>query len=127
MGSYKPKTGISKHASHSMTPKQVAGLSISEVVAPDAWQAIRVSLKGHWVADHLHNVQILKNYLDACQWSALSVRQVLNVLTGSVHRYGHTRGQKETDALRKAVRIKWAELLGMALDWNDPKIFSGII
>jgi len=48
-------------------------------------------------------------------------------LTGSVHRVGHTKGQKETDALRRDVRIVWRNMLGEEWDPEDPRYKTGEI
>lgn len=95
-----------------LTAQQVKEMSIQMVVADDEWQRVRKSLIGGW-ADGRENVARLRAYLDASPDDPLRVRRVLNVLTGSVHRAGHTRGQAHTDQLRLEVRTKWRTMLGL--------------
>lgn len=110
-----------------LTPQQVAAMPIQKVVDDPEWQVVRKSLIGNWVRNHIANVNRLYAYLDQQQWSPLAVRRVLNVLTGTVHRVGHTAGQTETDRLRAKVRIRWAEMLGRSYDHNDPRYAMGVI
>ena len=102
-------------------------MPIKAVVDFPEWQAVRLSLRGRWVRQHEENVAALRRYLEAQRWSPLAVRQVFNVLTGSVHRAGHTAGQAATDELRREVRIRWAEMRGLAYDPADPRYSEGVI
>lgn len=98
---------------------EVRAMPIQDVVNNPEWQVVRKSLVGNWVRNHEHNVATLRRYLDRSVsetvegWDdPLSVRRVLNVLVGTVHRVGHTANQPETDQLRLEVRVRWAELCG---------------
>lgn len=107
--------------------KRVKAMHITNVVADDEWQELRLSLRGNWKNNHLRNVAALRAYFDKYPNDPLAVRRLVNVLTGSVHRAGHTAGQKETDQLRKEVRIKWRSMLGEEIDMNDPRYARGIV
>lgn len=85
---------------------------IQEVVDDLEWQIIRKSLIGNWVGNHEANVATLRGYLERHPNDPYAVRRVLNVLTGTVHRAGHTKGQAATDGLRLEVRRAWATMLG---------------
>lgn len=102
-----------------MTPHQlreeanrVRAMPIEDVVCDPEWQKLRLSLKGNWKNDHRRNCEALRDYLSKYDWRPIYVRRVLNVLTGTVHRTGFTKGQHETDMLRLDVRRRWAKLLG---------------
>lgn len=100
---------------------------IRDLVNNPEWQAVRKSLVGKWVRQHDQNVATLRAYLERHQWSPASVRRVYNVLTGTVHRVGHTAGQASTDALRKEVRIRWYEMTCQTYDPADPRFATGVI
>jgi|TARA_B110000263_G_C15222632_1_gene470718 hypothetical protein len=110
-----------------ITPKEVKSMNIQDVVNDTEWQRLRKSLIGHWVHNHTHNVNSLKEYFINNFDDPLAIRRLVNVLTGSVHRVGHTKGQLETDQLRKEVRIRWKELLNEDYDPQDPKYKTGEI
>lgn len=107
--------------------KVVKGTNIKKVVDDPEWQGIRKSLIGNWKGNHKQNVATLKAYFEKNKKDPIAVRRVINVLTGSVHRVGHTKGQPETDALRKDVRIHWRKMLGEPFDPEDPKYKTGEI
>lgn len=107
--------------------KQVKFMKITDVVNDTEWQQIRKSLIGNWVNNHLHNVQTLRTYFHNNYYNPLAIRRLVNVLTGSVHRTKKTSGQKETDLLRKDVRIRWREMLGENIDENDYRYITGEI
>ena len=107
--------------------KKVKGTDIKKVVDDPEWQEIRKSLIGNWKSNHKQNVATLRSYFEKNKRDPLAVRRVINVLTGSVHRVGHTKGQKETDALRRDVRIHWKKMNGETYDANDPKYRTGAI
>lgn len=103
-------------------------MPIQKVVDDPEWQAVRKSLIGKWVRRHRENVAALRAYLDGGGWEdPMKVRRVFNVLTGSVHRVGHTAGQRETDKLRAEVRCRWKEMLGEPVDMSDPRYSLGVI
>jgi hypothetical protein len=102
-------------------------MPIKQVVDCPEWQAVRLSLVGNWVRNHEANVAALRAYLDRKGWQPVAVRQVLNVLTGSVHRVGHTKGQASTDQLRAEVRRCWKEMLQEPYDPADPRYSVGVI
>ena len=110
-----------------LTPQQVKGMNIKIVVDDPEWQAIRKSLIGNWVGNHKHNVKTLRTYFNANKDDPLAIRRLVNVLTGSVHRTGKTAGQKETDELRRDVRIHWREMLGEEYDNTDYRYVTGAI
>jgi hypothetical protein len=91
-------------------------MPIQRVVDDPEWQEVRKSLVGRWVKDHRANVEALRAYLQRHPLDPMAVRRVYNVLTGSVHRAGHTAGQVETDQLRLEVRICWRWMLGESLE-----------
>ena len=107
--------------------KKVKGTNIKKVVDDPEWQGIRKSLIGNWKNNHKQNVKTLRSYFEKNKRNPLAVRRVINVLTGSVHRVGHTKGQAETDALLKDVRIHWNKMNGETYDPNDPKYKTGAI
>lgn len=107
--------------------QQAKAMPIQKVVDDPEWQEVRKSLVGKWTKDHETNVQALRAYLDGRWFDGFALRRVLNVLTGTVHRVGHTSGQVSTDALRKDVRIQWKQLLGEPVDMTDPRYSSGVI
>lgn len=107
--------------------KVVKGTNIKKVVDDPEWQGIRKSLIGNWKNNHKKNVATLRAYFEKNKKDPVAVRRVINVLTGSVHRVGHTKGQPETDALRRDVRIHWRKMLGEPFDPNDPKYKTGEI
>lgn len=107
--------------------KKVKGTNIKKVVDDPEWQDIRKSLIGNWKNNHKQNVATLRSYFEKNKRDPLAVRRVINVLTGSVHRVGHTKGQKETDALRRDVRIHWKKMNGETYDPNDSKYKTGAI
>lgn len=109
------------------TASEVKSMPIKEVVDDPVWQEVRKSLIGNWVNNHIKNVEILKDYLWLEAYSPISVRRVLNVLVGSVHRCGYTKDQEETNQLRKDIRILWATMNGIEWDREDPKYKEGII
>ncbi len=106
---------------------QVKSMNIQKVVDDPEWQILRKRLIGHWVHNHTHNVDLLREYFDNNIDSPLAIRRLVNVLTGSVHRVGHTKNQVETDLLRRDVRIRWREMLHEDYDKTDEKYISGII
>jgi len=110
-----------------ITARQVKAMNIKEVVKDAEWQEIRKSLIGHWTKDYLRNVNTLRKYFEQNMCNPLAIRRLVNVLTGSVHRTKKTAGQKETDELRKDVRIHWRNMLGEEIDWNDNKYITGEI
>lgn len=107
--------------------KTVKAMDIKVVVDDPEWQRVRKSLIGNWKSNHITNVNTLRDYFDKYKNDPLAVRRLVNVLTGSVHRVGHTKGQKETDLLRRDVRIQWRTMLGESIDYNDPRYDSGEI
>lgn len=107
--------------------REVKAMNIVKVVDDPEWQKVRKSLIGHWVKDHKRNVEILRDYYNKHKDDPLAIRRLVNVLTGSVHRTGITKGQKETDELRKDVRITWRNMLGESWDPQDPRYSEGII
>ena len=107
--------------------KKVKGTDIKKVVDDPEWQGIRKSLIGNWKNNHKQNVATLRSYFEKNKKNPVAVRRVINVLTGSVHRVGHTKGQKETDELRRDVRIHWRKMLGEPFDPKDPKYVTGEI
>lgn len=107
--------------------KKVKGTDIKKVVDDPEWQGIRKSLIGNWKNNHKQNVATLRAYFEKNKKDPVAVRRVINVLTGSVHRVGHTKGQKETDELRRDVRIHWRKMLGEPFDPKDPKYVTGEI
>lgn len=96
--------------------QRVKAMPIQKVVDDHEWQVLRRKLVGHWVRNHQHNVDLLKAYLDKYPMCPSACRRVLNVMTGSVHRAGHTKGQASTDALRLEVRLRWQFMLGVPYD-----------
>ena len=110
-----------------LSAKEVKGMNIKAVVDDPEWQEIRKSLIGNWKNNHRSNVATLRAYFEKGKNDPLVVRRVLNVLTGSVHRAKHTFAQRETDKLRRDVRIQWRNLLGEPYDPEDPKYKYGII
>tara|TARA_B100000470_G_C19634644_1_gene321441 strand:- start:100 stop:444 length:345 start_codon:yes stop_codon:yes gene_type:complete len=94
----------------------VRAMNIQEVVDDVEWQTLRKRLIGNWIDNHKHNVNILTEYFNKYPNSPLATRRLLNVLTGSVHRVGHTKGQIETDELRKDVRLRWKTMLGESVE-----------
>ena len=94
-----------------MKARLVRAMNIKDVVKDEKWQRIRKSLIGKWKNSHKENVKILTYYLMWNWDNPIAIRRLVNVLTGSVHRVGHTKGQKETDDLRYKVRKRWAEML----------------
>lgn len=107
--------------------RRIKAMDIKKVVDDEQWQVIRKSLIGNWSRNHLVNVQTLRVYFEANKNNPQAVRQVLNVLTGSVHRTGKTKNQPETDALRRDVRIHWRNMLGEQYDPQDAKYKTGEI
>lgn len=107
--------------------KTVKGMDIKVVVDDAEWQVVRKSLIGNWKNNHIQNVVTLRTYFYKYKDNPLAIRRLVNVLTGSVHRVGHTKGQKETDALRRDVRIVWRNMLGEEIDYNDPRYKTGEI
>jgi hypothetical protein len=107
--------------------REVKAMDIKRVVDDEEWQEVRKSLIGNWKKNHLVNVTTLRNYLNKYPMSPLAMRRLVNVLTGSVHRVGHTAGQKETDELRKEVRIRWRHMLDEEFDRNDYRYVTGAI
>jgi len=105
----------------------VKAMDIKRVVDDPEWQAVRKSLIGNWTRNHVHNVSTLRAYFEANKESPLAIRRLVNVLTGSVHRTGKTAGQKETDELRRDVRIHWRKMLGEEFDANDYRYVTGEI
>ena len=104
-----------------LDPKIVKGMNIKVVVDDPEWQVVRLSLKGNWKNNHIKNVDTLRNYFDKYKENPLAIRRLVNVLTGSVHRVGYTKGPSETDLLRKDVRIVWRQMLGEEIDYEDPR------
>ena len=96
-----------------MKAEKVRAMNIKEVVDNDEWQIVRKSLIGNWKNNHLKNVHTLREYFNSNYNDPLAIRRLVNVLTGSVHRVGHTFNQKETDIIRFDVRVRWAEMLGL--------------
>lgn len=107
--------------------RKVKAMNIKVVVDDPEWQKVRKSLIGKWVKNHEENVATLRAYFEANKNDPLAVRRLVNVLTGSVHRIGVTKGQKETDSLRRDVRIHWREMLGEQYDKNDYRYTTGSI
>ena len=107
--------------------RKVKGMDIKKVVDDPEWQGVRKSLIGNWIHNHDENVKTLRAYFNKHKDSPIAVRRVVNVLTGSVHRTGKTKGQDSTDKLRKDVRIHWRNMLGEPYDKNDPKYKTGEI
>lgn len=107
--------------------KEVKAMCIKKVVDDAEWQCIRKSLIGNWKNNHVANVNTLRDYFNKYPNNPLAIRRLINVLTGSVHRVGHTKGQKETDELRRDVRIAWRNMLGEEIDYNDPRYKTGEI
>jgi hypothetical protein len=107
--------------------RSVKAMDIKRVVDDAEWQSIRKSLIGNWKNNHKSNVKTLREYFEKNKDDALAVRRVINVLTGSVHRVGHTAGQKETDELRRDVRIQWRNMLDEEYDRNDYRYVTGAI
>lgn len=105
----------------------VKGMDIKKVVDDPEWQLVRKSLIGNWKNNYKQNVATLREYFDKYSDSPIAVRRLVNVLTGSVHRVGHTKGQKETDELRRDVRIRWREMLGESIDPTDYRYITGEI
>ena len=85
--------------------RNVKGMDIKKVVDDPEWQAIRKSLIGNWIHNHRQNVATLREYFEFNKDNPLAIRRLVNVLTGSVHRTGKTAGQKETDELRRDIRV----------------------
>ena len=75
--------------------KKVKGTDIKKVVDNPEWQSIRKSLIGNWKNNHKQNVATLRSYFEKNKKDPLAVRRVINVLTGSVHRVGHTLEEDE--------------------------------
>ena len=107
--------------------KNVKSMNIKKVVDNDEWQVLRKSLIGHWVNDHDHNVDALRKYFNKYKDSPIAIRRLVNVMTGSVHRVGYTKGQASTDKLRKDVRIQWMNMNDLPYDKNDPRFKTGVI
>ena len=107
--------------------KIVKGMNIKKVVDDPEWQVVRKSLIGNWKNNYIQNVNTLRDYFNKYRNNPLAIRRLVNVLTGSVHRVGHTKGQVETDTLRKDVRIAWRNMLGENIDYNDPRYKLGVI
>jgi len=107
--------------------KIIKAMNIKKVVDDPEWQVVRKSLIGNWKNNHIENVKTLREYFNKYKNSPIAIRRLVNVLTGSVHRVGHTKGQVETDSLRKDVRIVWREMLGEDIDYNDPRYVIGSI
>tara|TARA_B100001175_G_C19356476_1_gene564948 strand:+ start:493 stop:843 length:351 start_codon:yes stop_codon:yes gene_type:complete len=107
--------------------KIVKGMDIKKVVDDPEWQVVRKSLIGNWKNNYIQNVNTLRDYFNKYRNNPLAIRRLVNVLTGSVHRVGHTKGQVETDALRKDVRIAWRNMLEENIDYNDPRYKLGVI
>ena len=97
--------------------KNVKSMNIKKVVDND----------GHWVNDHDHNVDALRKYFNKYKDSPIAIRRLVNVMTGSVHRVGYTKGQASTDKLRKDVRIQWMNMNDLPYDKNDPRFKTGVI
>lgn len=98
-----------------MVARHVRALPIQKVVDNPQWQEVRESLVGNWVHNHEKNVEILRAYLEKGSKDPFVLRRLLNVLTGSVHRAGYTKGQAATDALRLEVRQRWNTMLGLPM------------
>lgn len=107
--------------------KNVKSMNIKKVVDNDEWQVVRKSLVGNWKTNHKKNVETLRSYYKKHKDSPVAIRRLLNVLTGSVHRVGHTKGQPETDALRKEIRIRWRQMNDEPFDKEDPRYKTGVI
>lgn len=105
----------------------VKSLNTKILVDDPEWQAIRLSLVGHWIKDHESNVKTLRTYFENNKENPWAVRRVLNVLTGSVHRSKKTAGQASTDQLRKDVRIQWRKMLNETYDATDYRYVTGEI
>lgn len=110
-----------------LSAQEVKAMNIKKVVDDAEWQALRKSLIGNWVNNHEENVKNLRAYYDKYPECPLATRRLINVLTGSVHRVGRTKGQDSTDALRRDVRIRWRNMLGESFDPNDYKYRTGAI
>ncbi len=110
-----------------MIAQEVKAMNIKKVVDDPEWQALRKSLIGNWKNNHIDNVISLRAYFNKYPDCPLATRRLVNVLTGSVHRVGHTKGQAETDLLRRDVRIRWREMLGESYDPEDYKYVTGAI
>ncbi len=110
-----------------MIAQEVKAMNIKKVVDDPEWQVLRKSLVGNWKNNHIHNVNNLRAYFDKYPECPLATRRLVNVLTGSVHRVGHTKGQTETDLLRRDVRIRWRTMLGESYDPQDYKYVTGAI
>jgi sulfur relay (sulfurtransferase) DsrC/TusE family protein len=107
--------------------RHVKGMNIKAVVDDEEWQAVRKSLIGNWKNNHLENVATLRAYFNKYPMYPLAMRRLVNVLTGSVHRVGHTKGQSETDELRRDVRIRWRLMLDEEFDRQDYRYVTGEI
>jgi hypothetical protein len=105
----------------------VKAMNIKRVVDDPEWQFLRKSLIGNWKSNFEENVRNLRAYFDKYPTCPLATRRLVNVLTGSVHRVGHTKGQASTDALRRDVRIRWRNMLGETYDPSDYKYATGAI
>jgi len=105
----------------------VKAMNIKAVVDDNEWQAVRKSLIGNWKNNHIENVNTLRAYFEKYYDSPIAIRRLVNVLTGSVHRVGHTAGQVETDAIRRDVRIRWRDMLCETYDENDYRYITGAI
>lgn len=110
-----------------MIAQEVKAMNIKKVVDDPEWQVLRKSLVGNWKNNHIDNVNNLRAYFDKYPECPLATRRLVNVLTGSVHRVGHTKGQAETDLLRRDVRIRWRTMLGESYDPLDYKYVTGAI
>tara|TARA_R110000824_G_scaffold136056_1_gene299577 strand:+ start:1277 stop:1618 length:342 start_codon:yes stop_codon:yes gene_type:complete len=107
--------------------KTVKAMNIKKVVDDHEWQILRKKLIGNWKNNHTYNVSLLKKYAKKYWNDPLAIRRVINVLTGSVHRVGWTKGQDETDALRSLIRKHWRDMLEEPYDPEDPKYKKGTI
>lgn len=112
---------------HNLNALDIRAMDIRTLVDDPEWQGVRLSLVGNWVRNHEINVLALRAYLARRGWSPAATRRVYNVLTGTVHRVGHTAGQASTDALRKEVRIHWYAQLNQSYDPADPRFALGVI
>lgn len=112
---------------HNLNALDIRAMDIRTLVADPDWQEVRKSLIGKWVRQHDENITTLRAYLARWGWSPAATRRVYNVLTGTVHRVGHTAGQASTDALRKEVRIHWYAQLNQSYDPADPRFALGVI